>query len=156
MKSLPTIVIGKPKEGLHLECGNCQACCIVFEIESLRKPQGVKCEHLCSTGCSIYVGRPGQCKEFRCHWLNGRVMDGKRAYRPDKLGLIITLMDTPPLIGVLGVFRTTKGKLDSRAQKLLKVMEEKTIFFFEDKLYGPQEMLDKWKEQWKVKIGEPK
>ena len=51
-------------------CGECNACCKVFEIPEIDKQAGKWCEHCAiSKGCTIYEDRPQMCVEFECLWL---------------------------------------------------------------------------------------
>lgn len=72
------------------ECGECKACCVVFDIDELGKRAGVKCEHLCSNGCSRYETRPVTCRAYRCAWLDGY---GDDEMRPDRSGIVYDLRD---------------------------------------------------------------
>jgi Fe-S-cluster containining protein len=94
--------IEKQRRGaVSRQCGACQACCRVLEIESraghstrldtgedLAKPAGVPCRYLTASGCSIYAVRPAVCRVFACDWLQGR-----HGYGPS---------DAPHATGVLG------------------------------------------------------
>jgi hypothetical protein len=80
------------------ECGDCQVCCIVPEINEcdLFKPSGNPCPHLCPAGCSIQESKPAACQRFLCAW---RVMpEIDEGWRPDRIGLL----------GIVGV--TEAGK----------------------------------------------
>jgi Fe-S-cluster containining protein len=60
-------------------------------IEALRKPCGVPCQHLTNarTGCcSIYKDRPTTCQEFVCVWLTNKDMPKK--FRPDRCGIMLS------------------------------------------------------------------
>jgi hypothetical protein len=60
------------------KCGACSLCCKVFRItEELTKPAGKWCEHCRRRkgGCSIYDARPAACRDFTCHWLDGKADD---------------------------------------------------------------------------------
>jgi hypothetical protein len=73
-----------PKRG----CGDCRVCCIVPEIKEpeLVKASGVRCAHLCKSGCSIHEAKPSACREFNCAW---RVMpEIDDSWRPDRVGLL--------------------------------------------------------------------
>lgn len=137
-------------------CGECVACCVTFEIESLKKPGWTPCIYLSDDkrkpGCTIYPDRPSQCQVFRCLWLDGKVNNGKLAYRPDRLGLILLIMKSQPFAGMIGVFKKDRyGALSGRAKAFLRTLEKKQIFFFNEKLHGPTELIEKWKEQWTKK-----
>ena len=71
---------------MNRECGQCNACCIVFDIDEMQKKAGDRCERLCPTGCSRYDDRPSECRAYRCAWLNGV---GDDDMRPDLLGVVI-------------------------------------------------------------------
>jgi hypothetical protein len=67
-------------------CGDCTACCTIFAIAELNKPQHVTCKHLCGTRCEIYEARPRECAEYFCGWRQGLVTGVDR--RPDKWGVV--------------------------------------------------------------------
>jgi uncharacterized protein len=69
----------------HNHCGECNACCRVFEIPEINKPAGKWCEHCAiSKGCTIYEDRPSMCVEFECLWLlSQRRMDPHEQLGPE-------------------------------------------------------------------------
>ena len=69
-------------------CGPCTACCVVFAIEVLSKPEYVRCSHRDSAGCTIYEERPKACQAYACLWLEGEFDVGQR---PDLVGLALDL-----------------------------------------------------------------
>lgn len=69
-------------------CGECHACCKVFDVTELGKSAGVACANLSSTGCAIYAERPRSCSDFQCAWLAGF---GADEHRPDRLGLVLDI-----------------------------------------------------------------
>ncbi|MBL4848788.1 MAG: hypothetical protein JKY65_24975 [Planctomycetes bacterium] len=69
------------------QCGQCQACCRLFEITELDKPERQTCAHQCKRGCAIYTERPQRCASYRCRWLAGDPSLERRD-RPDRLGVI--------------------------------------------------------------------
>lgn len=80
-------------------CGNCNVCCIVLEVTGMEwretnKAAGERCDKLCDKGCSCYLNRPKQCKEFDCVWLklskNG--LQGSDL-RPDKIGFLVRIIN---------------------------------------------------------------
>jgi hypothetical protein len=74
------------------ECGACDACCVVFEIQepSIAKPAGVPCRHLTKQGCAIYEQRPNTCRAWLCGW---RLIAGlPENWRPDLCGILIYQM----------------------------------------------------------------
>jgi hypothetical protein len=71
------------------ECGTCDACCVVFEIQvpSIAKPAGVPCRNLTKDGCAIYESRPDMCRKWLCGW---RLIAGlPDNWRPDASGILI-------------------------------------------------------------------
>lgn len=66
-------------------CGSCQACCTALAVAKFPKGENVRCKYQCDEGCSIYVRRPRECKDFACLWLAGALDLGDR---PDTLGLL--------------------------------------------------------------------
>jgi len=130
-----------------LSCGECTACCSVFSIKELNKPDHTPCVHLSKDepGCGIYTTRPKECREFSCMWIQGLVCKGKLAYRPDRLGIILTIMDTPPLTNIIGIFREQKySRLSSKAKTYMRELEKRNLYFFEEAIYGPQDKIDAW------------
>lgn len=74
-------------ELVERQCGDCQACCVRFEIEELTKPERTRCPHQCKAGCGIYPERPARCQAYRCWWLQGDP-NLERRDRPDRLGIM--------------------------------------------------------------------
>ena len=76
------------------QCGECRECCIVLEVDAMRKPADVPCRHLCGKGCGIYSRRPESCKVFTCAWREGLL---GFADRPSKSHMVIwlTKMSSP-------------------------------------------------------------
>ena len=71
------------------ECGSCDACCVVFEIQvpEIAKPPGVPCRNLTKAGCAIYESRPDMCRKWLCGW---RLISGlPENWRPDLSGILI-------------------------------------------------------------------
>ena len=49
-----------------IECMMCGACCTAYDISTLKKPAGVPCVNLLSTGlCGDYENRPEVCRRFK-------------------------------------------------------------------------------------------
>jgi hypothetical protein len=74
------------------ECGACDVCCVVFEIQvpSIAKPAGVPCRHLTKGGCAIYESRPDMCRHWLCGW---RLIPGlPENWRPDISGILVHQM----------------------------------------------------------------
>jgi Fe-S-cluster containining protein len=58
------------------ECGSCNACCDILEVEAVDKPENELCKHWqAGTGCTIYDRRPQMCRSFTCAWLQGHLDD---------------------------------------------------------------------------------
>lgn len=74
------------------QCGECQACCEVEAVETVKKPMFARCEHQCALGCGIYESRPAECRNFQCLWLQGHF--GKH-HRPDKCGIMLDISNEP-------------------------------------------------------------
>lgn len=74
------------------ECGDCQLCCELIQVEELDKPPHQKCEHQCPTGCGIYDIRPKECRVYQCQWRSDENVPDE--LRPDKLGCIIDIHET--------------------------------------------------------------
>jgi hypothetical protein len=69
-------------------CGACMMCCIVLEIDELKKPAGPACRNCAFPGCSIYPDRPQVCRDFECEWLMSRTL-------PQNLLIGAILMEDP-------------------------------------------------------------
>jgi len=63
------------QEDAERTCGDCQECCVVFEVPELEKAEGARCAHQCATGCAIWgrEERPAECGAFKCLYLEGWV-----------------------------------------------------------------------------------
>lgn len=83
-------IYGSPIRGRS--CGACKACCtqVPVELPSGPKDANVRCEHLCSKGCTIYANRPAPCMYWSCRWLFDP--DTAALKRPDHSGYIIDPM----------------------------------------------------------------
>ena len=66
-------------------CGDCTLCCCAIAVHELGKPTGAACCHVVGNGCSIHSGRPAECRDFDCLWLQGWF---DFADRPDALGVV--------------------------------------------------------------------
>lgn len=70
-------------------CGNCTACCEVFHIPVLNKPQNTLCKDCTGFGCGIYDSRPQTCKDYQCIYIRS---DMPEELRPDKCGVILEFL----------------------------------------------------------------
>lgn len=70
------------------QCGRCTACCTSTEVEVLRKPSGVACQHLREDGggCGIHATKPADCAAYICAW---RMGFGRDDERPDLVGFVL-------------------------------------------------------------------
>jgi len=75
------------------ECGECQLCCVLIGVEELGKYPHQACQHQCETGCAIHESRPRECRTYQCHWRSDETIPEE--LRPDKLGCIVDIHDTP-------------------------------------------------------------
>ena len=73
-------------------CGNCTACCRVYNIPKFNKPAGKWCEHCAiGQGCKIYDDRPDVCRDFECLWLQSQSIPGAvlgPELRPDRCKVV--------------------------------------------------------------------
>jgi uncharacterized protein len=59
---------------MSIECSKCGACCVAPDISSLKKPLGVRCEHLLPDNlCAVYEDRPKICRDYQADWLCERI-----------------------------------------------------------------------------------
>ncbi len=101
MRNMPTVVDTPPRS-----CGECSACCTVLGVRDLEppKPDYVACSD-CRPGggCSRYTTRPPTCEGYQCLWLTGALGDDEST-RPDRLGLVFDVYDTPADGGEPGIY----------------------------------------------------
>jgi hypothetical protein len=104
------------------ECNTCQECCIHINVVPLNKPAGIKCKHLCKSGCGIYAKRPEACAQFTCSWLDGYLPD---ALKPEKCGLLFetTWIEWPRKIFALVGFENKPKMLKKHAHLIKKSLK---------------------------------
>lgn len=146
------------KLGMINRCGQCTACCNIFNITELKKPSGVDCIHLDKKGncCSIYKSRPSVCVKFKCLWLDqwkgmeivaNNMGVGKEKLRPDELGLVLNIMTDPLFDGIIGVHRIDLEKeLGNNGKRFLWELQKIVLYYYENVVYGPRKDVDKWVE----------
>jgi hypothetical protein len=76
------------------QCGECTVCCTTLHIDTaeFRKRPGIRCQHLCAQGCSIYATRPIACRTYHCGWRYLGFLS--ESWRPDRSGVLLAF--TPP------------------------------------------------------------
>lgn len=83
-------------------CGNCTACCRVFNIAELNKPAGKWCTHCAiGQGCRIYPERPATCQTFECLWLQSQRRPGAvlgPELRPDNCKVVFAPSTSPKVM----------------------------------------------------------
>ena len=62
----------------------CNMCCDLPAIKALKKPCNELCGHHDGDRCTIYSGRPDECRNFQCAWLADKTMDFD--YAPTNIG----------------------------------------------------------------------
>jgi hypothetical protein len=73
-------------------CGSCTLCCKVIGVGALNKAAGSWCRHCeIGRGCSVYDGRPQECREFLCVWLADARLGEE--WKPDRSKLVVTTAD---------------------------------------------------------------
>ena len=76
------------------ECGSCTVCCTMMAVPDLNKKENTVCKHATCDGCGHYKERPGDCREFNCHWLQsplGVFGPLDKELRPDRCGFLMTI-----------------------------------------------------------------
>ena len=87
-------------------CGECNACCKVFNIPELEKPAGKWCQH-CVIGksCEIYPTRPKACVDFECFWLQSQKQEPRERWapelRPDKSRVVFSTSTNPRVVSAI-------------------------------------------------------
>jgi hypothetical protein len=89
-------------------CGSCTACCTVMGVDELAKPNFVKCDHVCATGCASYSTRPQSCRDFECLYLMGPMPP---EFRPDKWGVMLATEGSTEEDQVITAFEVNPGAL---------------------------------------------
>lgn len=79
------------------ECGACEVCCVVPEIDTpqIRKSATTRCRHA-TGGCDIHATRPDVCRGFFCGWRLLPMIPPD--WRPDQKGVFVqveTGLDLP-------------------------------------------------------------
>lgn len=74
------------------ECGDCDVCCRIFELDepAVKKAAGLLCPHHNGKGCGIYASRPQPCRAFFCLWR--RLADFSDALRPDRCKVLFRVI----------------------------------------------------------------
>lgn len=108
-------------------CGECRACCMVFDVPEFGKPRNEMCVHadtgVAGAGCGIYARRPERCRAFSCAWKQGLAGE---ADRPDVLGVMMYLIPLTDGDAGLGVVELEAGAIDRpRVRALLGVYEDR-------------------------------
>ena len=132
-------------------CGPCAACCSIFAVEVLSKPEYVRCSHRDSAGCTVYAERPEACRAYACLWLEGEFEVGQR---PDLVGLAFDLPtaidDDPDYAGITVITgrEVRPGSADEpQAEKLIlglawRFVVRVRLWGGETKLVGPRKLVD--------------
>lgn len=81
-----------------MECGNCQACCILLDIEETDSSHNSLCKYQCDEGCSIYGKHPKECQLFNCCWKQMEKVG--IALRPDICGVMFEKWTDNVIFGV--------------------------------------------------------
>jgi hypothetical protein len=72
-------------------CGDCQLCCRLLPVVTLKKLAGEKCRHQKhGKGCTIYRNRPNECGYWNCRWLVND--DTGQLPRPDRAHYVVDVM----------------------------------------------------------------
>ena len=78
--------------GTGRSCGTCSLCCKLVGIEALDKKAGVWCPHCdAPNGCTIYQGRPKECREFACLWLEDQRLGDE--WKPAHSKIVLYVVD---------------------------------------------------------------
>lgn len=109
-------------------CGECTACCKAMSVKELGKAAGKPCVFLKGGKCSIYASRPGSCRAFECLWLQDDRGIWTGTHRPDRLGIILSIMYGTAFGDVLAAFEVWPGASDEDGpRKMLKRLSKEQI-----------------------------
>lgn len=116
------------------ECGECSVCCTLMAVPEIQKKTMVTCQHVCAGGgCGVYATRPGSCKAFECLWLQDNQQALQEGDRPDKLGLMFSMMYKTAFGDVLTAWNTKPGQpLGERAVGIIEKIAAKQVLLIID------------------------
>ena len=105
------------------ECGDCNACCVFYEVKELNKAAKTPCQFLNSgcSGCSIYNKRPKICSDYICAW---KGLDWPDEFRPDKSGLIIDVQKTETIQKYLDIREIRANAIEENGLLLKQLVEQ--------------------------------
>jgi hypothetical protein len=97
-------------------------CCVIPAIPDLGKPANTSCAHLAGGlgGCTIYQHRPGQCRAFRCLWLDNEQL-GEELW-PERCGVAFEVHRTERLVVALVDPDRYEELEDGPAHELMRAM----------------------------------
>lgn len=84
------------------DCGACNVCCRLLNIDSLSKPAHILCWNTTlHGGCKVHHEKPEVCSGFKCIWLESQDLEdtsrrGSRAMRPDQSHAMFVRDPTDP------------------------------------------------------------
>ena len=81
-----------------MRCAECNACCFLFPIPEINKPENKLCEHYCD-GCDIHDRKPKMCIDYNCAYL--QYEDAPESLRPDQCGIVFTKKTDRIFSGIL-------------------------------------------------------
>lgn len=87
-----------------------------MQVEEIGKPAGARCIHASEVGCSIYPSRPKSCRTFDCMWL---MSIGTKKHRPDRVGAVMHVSNSPKLGQIIVVRESRPGALGREKAKTL-------------------------------------
>ena len=97
-----------------MNCGRCSLCCTLCSVVDINKPHDVACEH-CADVCSIYEKRPQGCRDFKCAYVQMKVVN--IAMRPDNCGVVFEKMSDTKVLGMIDPERDkyphVKGQIEA-------------------------------------------
>lgn len=103
-------------------CGQCTLCCKLLEIKDVKSKPNEWCKYCTKKGCSIYVHRPQDCKEFRCAWL--QMPYAGIEMRPDKCGVIFEKLSDRVMGGLTEgrMIPLVKGQIQAFNREMISVV----------------------------------
>lgn len=110
------------------ECGECTACCTLFEIPEIKKPAAEPCVFLSSKGCSVHGTRPDTCRKYFCVWRDplAQSLHLPEWACPAQTGLVLNAMGTDLNQHRIIAFETREGAANEYwGDRLLKLLAGK-------------------------------
>jgi hypothetical protein len=102
-----------------MECGECNLCCKLLDVNWMNSPTGEWCEHATpGKGCSIHDTKDDKCREFECSYY--QMENVSTNLRPDKCHVIFEKIADDMFLGTKDHHYATKKDFVGQIKSFLK------------------------------------